>query len=84
MDLGVPPRVEDRLATPVLTEVSSIDVCTLSRTLWSEQWVMPTMMLPPITLPFLVTALLACILTNSITEMSQVLNNASQPTLSAS
>ena len=37
MDLGVPPRVEDRLVTPVLTEVSSIEVCTLSRTLLSEQ-----------------------------------------------
>ena len=65
MDLGVPPRVEERLATPGFTEVSSTEVCPLSRTLWSVQWVMPIMMLPPITLPFLVTALLACILINS-------------------
>ena len=65
MDLGVPPRVEERLATPGFTEVSSTEVCPMSRTLWSVQWVIPIMMLPPITLPFLVTALLACILINN-------------------
>ena len=37
MDLGVPPSVEERLATPGFMEVSSTEVCPLSRTLWSVQ-----------------------------------------------
>ena len=37
MDLGVLPRVEERLATLELTEVSRTEVWRLSMTLWSEQ-----------------------------------------------
>lgn len=55
--------MEERLATLVLVlVVSNTLVFSLSRTLGSLQGEIPTMMLPPITLPFFPSALLACIL----------------------
>ena len=61
MDLGVLPRVEERLATLVLVQSRTL-VFSLSSTLGSVHGEIPTMMLPPITLPFFPSALLACIL----------------------
>ena len=60
MVLGV-PRVEERFATLVLVTSSTL-VLSLSSTVVSLHGQMPTMMLPPITLPFFPSALLACIL----------------------
>jgi len=60
MVLGV-PRVEERLATLVFVQSRTL-VLSLSNTLVSVQGEMPTMMLPPITLPFFPRALFACIL----------------------